>query len=142
MELSPPARQPGSSAMPGKVNPVMPEFLMQSCFAAIGAVSACGLAVEHAELDLNVWEGTFLHGLTSASEILAAALGSFGAFCLSGIGVNEAESRKKADNHTARATEYARRFSYSAALERMHGSESESLAPTCTTVELGDGKDG
>ena len=125
MELTLPALQPGSTAMPGKVNPVVPEFVMQSCFAAIGDVSACGLAVQHAELDLNVWEGTFLHGLLSATELLAAALRRFGALCLSGIGVNERESRRKSDNRTARATEYARRFSYSAALEMIAAGERE-----------------
>ena len=139
MEVSLPARQPGSSAMPGKVNPVVPEFVMQSCFSAIGSVSACGLAAEHAELDLNVWEGTFLHGLLGASELLAAAMRCFGDYCLSGIGVNEAESRKKADNRTARATAYARRFSYSAALKVMDASEGSSLAANGKTVECGEG---
>ena len=127
MELSLPPLQPGSTAMPGKVNPVVPEFVMQSCFAAIGSVSACGLAADHAELDLNVWEGTFMHGLLSASELLAEALGRFGALCLAGIEVNETESRKKADNPTARVTAYARRFSYSAAVEMMGASDGSTL---------------
>lgn len=135
MELSLPARQPGSSAMPGKVNPVVPEFVMQCCFAAIGSVAACGLAAEHAELDLNVWEGTFLHGLLSASDLLSEALGRLGAFCLSGIGVNETESRKKADNRTARATAYARRFSYSNALEMLDAPRNASPAAIGKTVE-------
>ena len=142
MELSLPARQPGSSAIPGKVNPVVPEFVMQSCFTAIGAVSACGLAAEHAELDLNVWEGAFVHGLLSASELLASALCSLGTFCLSGITVNEAESRKKADNSTARATAYARRFSYTAALEMIEGSAAPSLAAKSDGAETGDGRYG
>ncbi len=133
MELALPARQPGSTAMPGKVNPVIPEFVMQSCFTAIGNVSACGLAVQHAELDLNVWEGAFLHGLLSAAELLAAALNRFSSLCLSGLGVNEWESRRKSDNRTARATAYARRFSYSAALEMIAASEREgaSSAANC-----------
>lgn len=135
MELSLPARQPGSSAMPGKVNPVVPEFVMQCCFAAIGSVAACGLATEHAELDLNVWEGTFLHGLLGASDLLAEALGSLGAFCLSGIGVSEPESRKKVDNRTARATDYARRLSYSTALEMLDAPRNAFLAGNGETVE-------
>ena len=135
MELSLPARQPGSTAMPGKVNPVVPEFVMQCCFAAVGSVAACGLAAEHGELDLNVWEGTFLHGLLSASELLAVALGCFGAFCLSGIAVNETESRKKADNRTARATAYARRFSYSTALEMLDAPQGASVAANGKTAE-------
>ncbi len=128
--------------MPGKVNPVVPEFVMQSCFAAIGAIAACGLAAEHAELDLNVWEGTFLHGLLSASEILAAAITCFGAFCLSGLGVNEAESRKKADNRMSRATAYARRFSYSATREMLGASESASLAANGEDIDYGCGNHG
>jgi aspartate ammonia-lyase len=112
-----PARQPGSSAMPGKINPVIPEFVIQCSFATIGAVQACGLAVEHADLDLNVWEGVFAESLMSSADLLGDALSSFAELCLAGIHVNDKVSRQHAGSTTAKVTAYARRHSYTGALK-------------------------
>ncbi|HEX7010599.1 MAG TPA: lyase family protein, partial [Phycisphaeraceae bacterium] len=73
-EIRIPAVQPGSSIMPGKVNPVIPEFLIQAGFQAMGAHHACQAALDHGELDLNVWESTLVFNVLEAMDLLAAAI--------------------------------------------------------------------
>ncbi len=123
MEIALPPRQPGSSAMPGKVNPVIPEFLMQCCFSVIGYISSCGLAAEHAELDLNVWEGIFLQSMCSSTDLLVPALNAFADYCLRDLTVNRENAARRANNRTSKIAEHAKRVSYSDALKDM-----ESLA--------------
>jgi len=55
-EIDLPATQAGSSIMPGKVNPVIPEYTMQLSMQATGLHQASATALAHAELDLNIWE--------------------------------------------------------------------------------------
>jgi aspartate ammonia-lyase len=115
-EIELPAVQLGSSAMPGKINPVVPEFAIQCCFSALGAVYSCGLAHQHAELDLNVWEGVFLHEIMRAISLLECCYTALASNCLHGLTVNAEVSAKYADCATARITEYAKRHSYSTAI--------------------------
>ena len=89
-EIRLPAVQPGSSIMPGKVNPVIPEFLIQACFQAMGAQAVCEAALAHGELDLNVWESALVFNLLDAMDVMAAAVGAFGEKCVAGFTVDEA----------------------------------------------------
>jgi aspartate ammonia-lyase len=84
-EIRLPAVQAGSSIMPGKVNPVIPEFLMQVCFQVMGAHAACQATLDHAELDLNVWESTQVVNLLDAMDLLAAGVGAFDEKCVRGF---------------------------------------------------------
>lgn len=87
-EIELPAVQPGSSAFPGKVNPSDPEFLVQSCFMAIGRCHAAELALEHGELDLNVWEATVVINTLDAMAVLENAVRIMADRCVPGITVN------------------------------------------------------
>ena len=88
-EIRLPAVQPGSSIMPGKVNPVIPEFLIQACFQAMGAQAVCEAALAHGELDLNVWESALVFNLLDAMDVMAVAVGAFGEKCVAGFTVDE-----------------------------------------------------
>jgi aspartate ammonia-lyase len=66
-------RQAGSSAMPGKVNPVMPEHAVLLCWRAIGLCASVRSTLDHAELDLNVWESAALMGVLDAIDLVVAA---------------------------------------------------------------------
>jgi aspartate ammonia-lyase len=121
-EIVLPAVQPGSSAMPGKINPVIPEFVIQSSFNVIGLMHACGLAIEHADLDLNVWEGTFVHSILTSINLLSCAVSSLSMRCLSGLMVDESINREHSKNQTSRVTDYARKHSYSEALKFLQNS--------------------
>lgn len=87
-EIKLPANQPGSSAMPGKVNPSVPEFLIQSCFIAIGRCCAAELALEHGELDLNVWEATVVINILDAMAAMKNAVRLMRTECVDGITVS------------------------------------------------------
>lgn len=66
-------RQAGSSAMPGKVNPVMPEHAVLLAWQATSAATMVRSTLDHAELDLNVWESTALVGVVDAMDALVSA---------------------------------------------------------------------
>ncbi|WP_421177403.1 aspartate ammonia-lyase [Metabacillus dongyingensis] len=88
-EISLPARQPGSSIMPGKVNPVMPEMINQVAFQVIGNDHTICLASEAGQLELNVMEPVLVFNLLQSISIMNNAFRSFTDYCLAGIEANE-----------------------------------------------------
>lgn len=114
-ELKLPAVQLGSSAVPGKVNPVIPEFAMQCAMQSVTAAGACGLATEHGELDLNVWEGVFVYNLAVAMKLLTAGVESLGTRCLAGMTIDENKNRSNAMSPTTRLAALAQAQSYGVA---------------------------
>ncbi|MFD2443924.1 aspartate ammonia-lyase [Bacillus sp. CGMCC 1.16607] len=87
-EISLPARQPGSSIMPGKVNPVMPELINQVAFQVIGNDHTICLASEAGQLELNVMEPVLVFNLIQSISIMNNAFNAFTDFCLEGIEAN------------------------------------------------------
>ncbi|WP_373464624.1 aspartate ammonia-lyase [Bacillus sp. V2I10] len=88
-EIILPARQPGSSIMPGKVNPVMPEMINQVAFQVIGNDHTICLASEAGQLELNVMEPVLVFNLLQSISIMNNAFRSFTDYCLAGIEANE-----------------------------------------------------
>lgn len=88
-ELILPARQPGSSIMPGKVNPVMPEMINQVAFQVIGNDHTICLASEAGQLELNVMEPILVFNLLQSISIMNNAFHVFTEHCLKGIEANE-----------------------------------------------------
>lgn len=88
-ELSLPQRQPGSSIMPGKVNPVIPEVLNQVCFQIFGNDITITKAAEAGQLELNVFEPVLFFNLFQSIEILKNGIITFIENCLKGIVANE-----------------------------------------------------
>jgi aspartate ammonia-lyase len=88
-ELILPAVQEGSSFFAGKVNPIVPETLIQTAMQVIGNDRAVGASLEHGELNLNIFEGIACKNIIDSQRILARALDLFTAKCLDGISVNE-----------------------------------------------------
>lgn len=84
-----PALQPGSSIMPGKINPVIPEMVNQVAFQVIGNDQAVALAVEAGQLELNVMEPVLAYNLFNSLSILTNAVNSFNYKCIRGIKANE-----------------------------------------------------
>lgn len=87
-EIKLPARQPGSSIMPGKVNPVMPEVLNQTCYAVMGNDLTVVFAVENGQLELNVMEPVMAYKLFDSFMILTNAIRAFRELCVKGIEAN------------------------------------------------------
>ncbi|MFT7586120.1 MAG: aspartate ammonia-lyase [Cellvibrionaceae bacterium] len=112
-ELELPAVQPGSSIMPGKINPVIPEFLIQVCFRVIGNHQMCSMAVDHGELDLNVWESPVVFGILESMNLLDSALSAFVDKCLNGLTVPAAMNDRKAGSIIAHLAELMKIHGYS-----------------------------
>ncbi|MTG98734.1 aspartate ammonia-lyase [Myroides albus] len=89
-EINLPARQPGSSIMPGKVNPVIPEVVNQTCFYVIGQDLTVTMASEAGQLQLNVMEPVIGFALFTSLEYLKNALETLVDKCIVGITANEA----------------------------------------------------
>jgi aspartate ammonia-lyase len=84
-EIVLPAVQPGSSIMPGKVNPVMAECLNMICFKVLGNDHCVAMAVQAGQLELNVMMPVMAQALTESHEILANFLPHFAERCVKGI---------------------------------------------------------
>jgi aspartate ammonia-lyase len=95
-EITLPTVQEGSSFYPGKINPVLPETLLQCCFQVLGCERAARLALERGELNLNVFEGAAAVNVMDAMDMLTRAVEGFTIWCLAGITANKARCRQLA----------------------------------------------
>ncbi|GAA5525384.1 aspartate ammonia-lyase [Microbulbifer aestuariivivens] len=92
-EINLPQKQPGSSIMPGKVNPVIPEAVNQVAFTVIGNDTAITMAAEAGQLQLNVMEPLIGYKLLESIRYLGAAMESLRIDCVVGITANAAVCR-------------------------------------------------
>lgn len=113
-EIRLPAVQPGSSIMPGKVNPVIPEFVIQCCFQVIGNHAACAGALDHGELDLNIWESLLLFNVLDSMALLANAARTLAGRCLQEMTVVAESNRRNVDSIIPLLTELVKARGYSA----------------------------
>jgi aspartate ammonia-lyase len=97
-EIRLPAMQPGSSIMPGKVNPVVPEVVSQICYQIIGNDVTVSMAAEASELELNMAEPIIAYDLLHGLMILKNACVTLVARCINGIKANEARCRSYVEN--------------------------------------------
>lgn len=93
-EISLPSMQPGSSIMPGKVNPVIPEVVNQVCFQVIGKDMAVTMAAEAGQLQLNVMEPLIVYNTLSSMQLLARAARTLAEKCVSGIQANVEQAKR------------------------------------------------
>lgn len=87
-EINLPARQPGSSIMPGKVNPVIPEAVNQVAFRVIGNDLAVSLGAENGQLELNVFEPVMIYAIFESVQLLTRAMKMLREKCVDGIEAN------------------------------------------------------
>jgi aspartate ammonia-lyase len=88
-EINLPAKQPGSSIMPGKVNPVIPEVVNQVCFRVIGNDMTVTMAAEAGQLQLNVFEPVIAACIFEAQTMFINAAHTLRIHCVDGITANE-----------------------------------------------------
>ncbi|MGC5169450.1 aspartate ammonia-lyase [Micromonospora sp. DT81.3] len=87
-EINLPARQAGSSIMPGKVNPVIPEVVNQVAFAVVGADMTVTMAVEGGQLQLNAFEPVIAHSIFQSITWMRQAMWTLRVNCVEGITAN------------------------------------------------------
>jgi len=103
-EITLPAVQAGSSIMPGKVNPVIPEVVNQIAFEVIGNDVTVTMAAEAGQLQLNAFEPIIAHSLFKSLQHLGAGCRTLAERCVSGIGANVERARRLLDESTALVT--------------------------------------
>lgn len=97
-EINLPQRQPGSSIMPGKVNPVIPEVMNQVCYKVIGNDMTIALASDNGQLELNVMEPVIAYCLFESIHLLTNGLDTLRTLCIEGIVANVEHCRKMVEN--------------------------------------------
>jgi aspartate ammonia-lyase len=103
-EIQLPPVQAGSSIMPGKVNPVIPEVVNQIAFEVIGNDMTVTMAAEAGQLQLNAFEPIIAHSLFEALQHLAAGCRTLNERCVRGITANVERARRLLDDSTALVT--------------------------------------
>lgn len=97
-EIRLPAVQPGSSAIPGKVNPTIPEFMVQCAMMACGRAATVAMTADHGEMDYNPWEAVVIVGLLDMIAILKAGVSTLRRNCVQGM---EPDAARNAENATS-----------------------------------------
>ena len=116
-EITLPAVQPGSSIMPGKVNPVMAECLSMVCFRIIGNDTTIAWAVSAGQLELNVMMPVIAHTALESVTILTNMRRAFAEFCVVGIEANRERARDLMERSSALSTPLAPYLGYALAAD-------------------------
>ena len=116
-EIVMPAVQPGSSIMPGKVNPSIAEMVNQVCFQVIGNDTCVSAAAEHGQLELNVMMPVIAHNVFFSMTILTNAVHAMAERCVAGIVANAEQCAYWVERSAALATALAPQIGYARAAE-------------------------
>ena len=116
-EINLPALQPGSSIMPGKINPVMPELAAMVSFQVVGYDTAVALAVQAGQLKLNVMMPTMAYSVLMSITIMTNMLRQLTDFCIKGITVNEKRTQQYVQSTVSLATALNPYIGYAKAAE-------------------------
>ncbi|EJW16175.1 aspartate ammonia-lyase [Paenibacillus alvei] len=132
-EIRLPARQPGSSIMPGKVNPVMCEIVNQVAFQVIGNDHTICLASEAGQLELNVMEPVLVFNLLQSLSMMHNVFTVFRTHCLEGIEANEERCRAYVENSVGIITALSPHLGYevSARIAREATENGKSVRELC-----------
>jgi len=133
-EIVLPAVQPGSSIMPGKVNPSIPEMVDMVGFQVVGNDETIALAVQAGQLDLNVMLPVIAHNLLHSIHILSTASRAFADRCVVGITADRERARKYAESSEALVTILSPHIGYLTAAEI--GKESVATGRTIREIVL------
>jgi len=131
-EINLPPMQPGSSIMPGKVNPVIPEVLNQICFQVIGNDVTISMAAEGGQLQLNVMEPIILFNLYRSLDILTRGCRTLARRCVKGITANADVCRRNVEQSIGLVTALTPAIGY----EQAAAIAKEALKTGRSVVEL------
>ncbi len=97
-ELVLPANEPGSSIMPGKVNPTQSEAMIMVCIQVMGNDTAVGIAGSRGNLELNVNKPVIAHNVLHSTDLLTGACTAFRRFCVEGLEPDRAQIQRHLEN--------------------------------------------
>jgi len=116
-EIRLPAVQPGSSIMPGKINPSIPEMVNQVCFQVVGCDTTVAVSAEHGQLELNVMMPVIAFNVLLSMQILTSATNVLTDRCVRGIEANREMSEYWVERSAALATALAPQIGYARAAD-------------------------
>jgi len=136
-EISLPANEPGSSIMPGKVNPTQAEAMTMVCAQVIGNDAAVSVAGTHGQFQLNVFKPVMIFNLLMSARLLGDAAASFTDNCVVGITPNRERIREHLDNSLMLVTALNTRIGYYKAAEIAQTAHAEGLTLKQAALKLG-----
>jgi fumarate hydratase class II len=136
-EIVLPPVQPGSSIMPGKVNPVMAEMLNMVCYHVMGNDQTVLLCSQAGQLELNVMMPILAYNLLQSFEILANGVRAFGERCVRGITANAARCQELAERSMGLATALNAYIGYAAAAKVAQEALARGISLRQAALELG-----
>jgi len=111
-ELILPANEPGSSIMPGKVNPTQSEAVTMVCVKVIGNHNGITMAGSHGHFELNVFKPLIAHNILQSIDLLADSVKNFTLFCIKGLKADKAKIKEYLDNSLMLVTALAPHIGY------------------------------
>jgi fumarate hydratase class II len=136
-EIRLPAIQPGSSIMPGKVNPVMSEAMMMVCARVMGNVTTLTIGNQHGNFELNVMMPVMAHAMLESISILTGGLDAFRTRCLEGIEADRERCRELLELNPSIATALNAAIGYDKASEVAKKSARERKSVRAVVKEMG-----
>ncbi|HKY98736.1 MAG TPA: aspartate ammonia-lyase [Gemmatimonadaceae bacterium] len=126
-EIRLPAVQPGSSIMPGKINPSIPEMVNQACFQVMGNDTCVSISAEHGQLELNVMMPVIAQNIFLSMRILTNTANTLADRCVKGIEANAEQCAFWVERSAALATALAPQIGYAKAAELSKQSVKENI---------------
>ena len=111
-ELILPANEPGSSIMPGKVNPTQSEAVTMVCVKVIGNHNGITMAGSHGHFELNVFKPLIAHNILQSIDLLSDSTKNFGLYCIKGLKADKLKIKKFLDNSLMLVTALAPHIGY------------------------------
>jgi fumarate hydratase class II len=136
-EIMIPANEPGSSIMPGKVNPTQCEAVTMVCVQVMGNDAAIGFAGSQGNFELNVYKPVMIHNLLHSIRLLADSMNSFNDNCAYGIEPNEINIKNHLNNSLMLVTALNQHIGYDKAAEVAKKAHKENKTLKESILELG-----
>ena len=116
-ELTLPSNEPGSSIMPGKVNPTQSEAVTMVCVKVIGNHTGITIAGSQGQFELNVFKPLIAHNILQSIDLISDSSKNFAKYCVKGIEANKEKIKKDLDNSLMLVTALAPKIGYDKAAE-------------------------
>ncbi len=123
-----PANEPGSSIMPGKVNPTQCEALSMVCLQVFGNDLTLSMAASQGQLQLNTYRPVIIHNALESITLLSESMQAFAQYCVSGLKVNQHQIDKNMQQNLSAVTLLAPKIGYEVAASIVHEAHEKSLS--------------
>jgi len=136
-ELLLPENEPGSSIMPGKVNPTQSEAMTMVCVQVMGNDTAIGIAGSQGNFELNVFKPVIIHNFLQSTRLLSDACRSFAEHCVAGLEANREKIAQSVQSSLMLVTALSPVIGYDKAAQVAHKAHAENKTLRQAAIELG-----